>query len=209
MKYLLLLCLSGTGLLANAQRINPAAAKSAALYNNTIVQIKPAYKNYVTQTAKTFSNRKLNIDSLKSTMKAPGNSMFSALSNADISTLVFLVMQATAAENDADIRNMMADMEKNRQKKEALRKEEESINDARRKVIDSNKIKMPANTAGQAKRLAAIKNEKDTLDEMTAQDQLKLQQFMEKKNQLEQMISNLMKAAEDAQNTLSKNLKAS
>jgi hypothetical protein len=128
----------------------------------------------------------------------------------------------------------MAEMQKNLQKKEALRDEEQRIKDAAKpgayprlnntlanmdksrqpkeapgKAADSVKLKMPIYTAEQLKRLAAIKQEKDSLDEMSQQDQLKLQQMMDKKNQLEQMISNVMKAAAETQNGLSSNLKAS
>ena len=234
MKYACSLCLLTLVFFAHAQKIQPLAARSAELYNKTIVQIKPAYKNYVTQTAKSFSNRKFNIDSLKNTMKAPGNTMFSSLSDADVSILVFLIMQTTAAENEADLKNMIAEIEKNRQKKEALRNEEQRIAAAAKagayprlnntlgnmeksrqqkevpgKAADSLKLKIPIYTADQLNRLAAIKQEKDSLDEMSQQDQLILQQMMEKKNQLEQMISNIMKAAAETQNGLSSNLKAS
>ena len=79
MKYTLLVSLFFASLFANAQKTNAALVKSAEFYNKAIVQIKPVYKNYVIQTAKAFNNRKLNIDSLKQTMKAPGNSLFSGL----------------------------------------------------------------------------------------------------------------------------------
>ena len=39
-----------------------------------------------------------------------------------------------------------------------------------------------------------LKDTKDAIGEMTEQDMLMLQQLMEKKNQLETMISNTMKA---------------
>lgn len=234
MKYACSLCFMVLVFFAHAQKIQPLAVRSAELYNKTIVQIKPVYKNYVAQTAKAFSSRKLNLDSLKNTMKTPGNTMFSSLSDADVTTLIFLIMQAAAADNEADLKDQMAEMQKNLQKKEALRDEEQRIKDAAKpgayprlnntlanmdksrqpkeapgKAADSVKLKMPIYTAEQLKRLAAIKQEKDSLDEMSQQDQLKLQQMMDKKNQLEQMISNVMKAAAETQNGLSSNLKAS
>ena len=173
------------------------------------MQIKPVYKNYITQTSKALSNRRLNADSLKSTMKVPNNTMFSNLSNMDVETLTLLVMQATATDNEADIRNIMADMEKNRQQKDALRKEEDNMKAAQSKLKDSLKNKMAKENARLVSRSSAIKKEKDSLDDMNQQQQLKLQQMMDKKSQLEQMISNMMKAQGDTQNELSKNLKAS
>jgi hypothetical protein len=244
MKYIVLLCLSATALFASAQKLNPTALKSAEFYNTTIVQIKPVYKSYVTQTATAFKNRKLNADSLRNAIKAPNNSMFGNLTNVDVETLVLLVMQATAKENEEDLRNMLAEIEKNNKKKEALRREEErikeaakaaaygdlknmtaemeksrqrkdslskvqSIKNAQRSEADNNKIQIPAYNADQAKRLAAIKKEKDAIDEMSQQDQLMLQQMMEKKRQLETMISNMMKAMGEMQSGISGNLKGS
>ncbi len=54
-----------------------------------------------------------------------------------------------------------------------------------------------------------LKDNKDAVSDMSQQDMLTLQQLMEKKNQLETMISNTMKAANDAANAAIKNLKAS
>jgi hypothetical protein len=48
-----------------------------------------------------------------------------------------------------------------------------------------------------------------TRDELSQQDALALQAFLEKKSQLEQMISNVMKANADTQNALAAALKAS
>jgi len=99
-------------------------------------------------------------------------------------------------------------MEKTRQKKDSLSKEER-MKDAQRSSGDNNKVKIPTYTADQAKRLAAIKKEKDAIDEMSEKDQLMMQQMMEKKSQLETMISNIIKKQGDMQAGISGNLKAS
>ena len=54
-----------------------------------------------------------------------------------------------------------------------------------------------------------LKDQKDSISELNEQDMLMLQQLMEKKSQLESMISNVMKAAAEAQNNIAKNLKSS
>jgi hypothetical protein len=206
--------------------------KSADFYNKAMVQIKPAYKNYITQTAKALSHKKLNTDSLKLTMKTPGNSMFSNVTDLDISTLIQLVMQEMATENAADIKSITEKIAAINKEREALRKEEERIREAAkkteysdtknkttemeqdrqqkettRKTIDSSKIKSIAYTAAQAKRLAEIKDEKDAISDMGELDNLQLQLLLEKKKKLEEMISNMMKAMGDTQNTISSNLK--
>ena len=54
-----------------------------------------------------------------------------------------------------------------------------------------------------------IQGQKDAISELNQQDMLMLQQLMEKKSQLESMISNVMKASSETQSNLAKNLKAS
>jgi Na+-transporting NADH:ubiquinone oxidoreductase subunit NqrC len=54
-----------------------------------------------------------------------------------------------------------------------------------------------------------VNSEKDSIDEMSQMDLLRLQQMMEKKSQLETMISNIMKAGFEAEQAAIQALKAS
>jgi hypothetical protein len=54
-----------------------------------------------------------------------------------------------------------------------------------------------------------LQNQKDAISELNQQDMLMLQQLMEKKSQLETMISNTMKAASETQSNIASNLKGS
>jgi cell division protein FtsB len=54
-----------------------------------------------------------------------------------------------------------------------------------------------------------IQSQKDAISELNKQDMLMLQQLMEKKSQLESLISNVIKASSETQSNLAKNLKAS
>ncbi len=65
-------------------------------------------------------------------------------------------------------------------------------------------------TLNEAKTLMSkLQEQKDAISELNKQDMLWLQRLMEKKSQLEQMISNAMKAASEAQSNIANNLKAS
>ena len=55
----------------------------------------------------------------------------------------------------------------------------------------------------------SLKQQQESISEMNQMDMLALQAMMEKKGQLEQMISNVMKSASEAQNTVASSLKAS
>ena len=54
-----------------------------------------------------------------------------------------------------------------------------------------------------------LQKQKDAISELSKEDMLWLQRLMDKKSQLEQMISNTMKAASEAQSNIANNLKAS
>ncbi len=57
--------------------------------------------------------------------------------------------------------------------------------------------------------LAVGSNAKDPIDDMSTHDQLLLQQAMEKKSQLETLISNVMKSAQQTQSAIVGNVRAS
>lgn len=71
-------------------------------------------------------------------------------------------------------------------------------------------VKKLETTLSQANKLMKeIQDQKKSLSEMNQEDMMWLQKLMEQKSQLEQMISNVMKAASEAQSNIAKNLKAS
>ena len=71
-------------------------------------------------------------------------------------------------------------------------------------------VKKLETTLSEANKLMKdIQDQKKSLSEMSQEDMLWLQKLMEQKSQLEQMISNVLKAASEAQNNIAKNLKAS
>ena len=75
--------------------------------------------------------------------------------------------------------------------------------------LQSN-IKNLETTLKEAKILVdKIQSQKDGISELNKQDMRILQELMEKKSQLESMISNTMKAASETQNNIAANLKAS
>ena len=54
-----------------------------------------------------------------------------------------------------------------------------------------------------------IQDQKNSISELGQEDMMWLQKLMDQKSQLEQMISNTMKASSEAQSNIAKNLKAS
>ena len=71
-------------------------------------------------------------------------------------------------------------------------------------------VKKLETTLSEANRLMKeVEDQKKALSEMNQEDMMWLQKLMEQKSQLEQMISNVMKAAAEAQSNIAKNIKAS
>jgi len=84
------------------------------------------------------------------------------------------------------------------------------------KVVNEKLVKLQSTvkkletTLSEANRLMnEIRDQKQSINEMNQEDMIWLQKLMEKKSQLEQMISNTMKAAAETQANIAKNLKAS
>lgn len=55
--------------------------------------------------------------------------------------------------------------------------------------------------------IAGLKRQHDSLSDLSQQDQLRLQMAMDRKNKLETMLSNIMKAASDTQQAIVNNMK--
>ncbi|HET9744695.1 MAG TPA: hypothetical protein VFP97_03215 [Chitinophagaceae bacterium] len=71
-------------------------------------------------------------------------------------------------------------------------------------------VKKLETTFSEANRLMReIQDQKQSISEMNEEDMIWLRKLMEQKSQLEQMISNTMKAASEVKGNIAKNLKAS
>ena len=93
---------------------------------------------------------------------------------------------------------------------------ESSVKKLDKQVVNQKLVQLQATikklekTLNEAKTLMNnLQTQKDAITELNKEDMLFLQRFMEKKSQLEQMISNLMKAASETQNNIANNLKTS
>ena len=69
------------------------------------------------------------------------------------------------------------------------------------------KIRQDADRRAAQARQGKTPHPTDSLSELGSADQLKLQQMMDRKSQLEEMISNVMKESSDASNSIIGNLK--
>jgi hypothetical protein len=114
--------------------------------------------------------------------------------NRDVEALTIQVLRAAVAMADDDLRALMEEMKTAAARKRALR---------------AAGARLPA---GATTRPPGTTAERETLDssgleELSQMDQLTLQRMMEKKAQLDSMLSNLLKAVSNDAHTVIKNLK--
>lgn len=95
------------------------------------------------------------------------------------------------------------------QKESAVKKTDTKLVNQKLVQLQST-LKKLETTLNEAKALMNdLQKQKDAISELSKDDMLWLQKLMEKKSQLEQMISNIMKAGSETQNNITNNLKAS
>ena len=97
----------------------------------------------------------------------------------------------------------------NAQKETAVKKTDTGQLNQKLTQLQSNIQKLEFNLKDAKTLMEKIQSQKDAISELNKQDMLMLQQLMEKKSQIESMISNVMKASSETQSNLAKNLKAS
>lgn len=130
------------------------------------------------EASKLAKSNTASVDAVVATARQKLASNGAAASNPDVEALALQVLQKANDEAASDLKALQAQMKANADKRKALR-------DAQQKM----------------------KEEKDSLSEMGSADQLRLQQLMDRKSKLEEMISNLLKKSSDTQAAVTGNLK--
>jgi hypothetical protein len=132
----------------------------------------------VTEGGKLAKSASATVEAVRLTARQKLAASGSTFLESDIDALVIAVMSQATAQADADLRAQLAEMKKSTDKKKALR-----------------------DAAGK------VKDERDSLSDLSQTDQLHLQALMERKAQLEKMLSNVMKKSSDTANTVTGNVK--
>lgn len=167
--------------------ITPVPYNMVAFNARLSAAVKPTVRGWVQSEARALAGRKLAPDAMLATARGDvlGRFYGQTLAAADVETLVMLVMTQCAKDAQTELEALLAQMQ--------------ATNAARRA---QRQAAMTYEQAAAAKRAQA-----DSLSDLTEQEMLMLQQVMEKKSQLEQMISNVMKSGSEASGAAIANLK--
>lgn len=183
-----------------SQKPTTSSTEQEAFYNKLMPIIKPAYKNLVTQTAKQLRNRKVNEDSLFKVMKS--NPALSSLNGMDIEALCFLVLMQASQSAQDDLKSIMSEVKSINNQKSSLRNQMQSQQIS---SVKTDSLKKKNNVVNTNPKLTLAK--KDSLSDISQMQQIRLQMAMDRKNQLESALSNMMKKISSTQNQIIQNLK--
>ena len=215
MSVLVLLCASGI-----RASEKPIPEQAVALHARLAPALQPAVREWVSAEAKKISK---DSKAGEATVKADIQARFAGqpLADADVEALAFLVMmEATQAARD-DLRGILDNVKASSSQKAAQRqaagthnKADAAGQGAGQQIAQLAATNLPVRpavvmAAGHGSQLSAnlTPAKQDAVTGITDQDMLQLQQAMDRRSQLETMLSNLMKKAADAQSNLVGNLK--
>lgn len=112
--------------------------------------------------------------------------------NMPIEDAMMLMMFLVNSDAEQDMRDQLADMERERQKKQALR---------------SVAAQMRAQRQAMDQQLHDAQDSKDSLDDLSPEDQLKLQMLMDRRQRALETMSNILKKIDETDDSIIKNMK--
>ena len=164
-------------LIAQVSKVIPPDAED--FYNKSMPLLRPQLKNIVLHAAKSIENRKINADSLAQVLNA--NKALNGMSNNDIEGIIVLIMVQASKDADADLKSMVLEIgRRNELKKEGSSNTQVSNN---------------------------LENKKESQEEINEMQNLKLQMIMDRKSDMAEEVSYVMKKISGTQQNIINKLK--
>ena len=179
--------------LSEAQLRRVSQPQATAFYNKLAVTARPAVLAAVNTTARRFSGKDFSEASVRTALKA--NPDLKNLPNGNMDALVMMVLLQLANDNEKDLHDQMAGMK-------AIDAQKNAQRDAMAKKKDS-----PVKAADPAAGIEKMAAQKDNLSEMSQENQMRMQLYMDRMQKADEAVSNLMKKISDTQNAIINNLK--
>ena len=218
MKKLSFLIILFNTLAAFSQNSTIANQQAEDFYNKAMPAIRPALKNIIQTNASQLKGRTVNADSLGRALK--NNKQLSQLQSVDIDALVMLIMMQMSKDANQDMKNMLIEMKRVNDEKKQMREatqlmkqQQARMKDSLRKNYDARTGIQPAKSKDSLTKInlnmanATLQNRKDSLSDLSEEQQLRMQTYMDRKSKMETAISNIMKKIADTQNQIIQNLK--
>ncbi len=176
---------------AQAMSVKPAPANAAAMHARVMPHLSAPAQSWVQSEARVIAGRNLSSSQMIGMAQSDVKSRFAGqgLSNMDIDQLVQLVMFQTAQDAQNDLKDQLAAVQKSNQEKAAQR-----------------------NAANLQKQQAAaikdsLKNHQDQAGDVSQEQQMKMQTYMNRMSQAEKAMSNMLQRMSQTNSGILSNLK--
>lgn len=117
---------------------------------------------------------------------------------------MYFFMSEAAKESSADLKDMLDEVQKTNQSKKSLREQQDQTSKFKKRC---QTVPCDVSMADIDAKLEKLKNELDSLNEMSELDLLRLQQAMDRRSKLMEMLSNMLKKFSDTSSSIVQNLK--
>ena len=197
----------------SAQNNTSIPPKADTLYNKLMAAANPLKKNWIQKTA--FKYRGKEITELKAMNEVTGASpVLGKMNEGDIEALAFLVLMQASKNAEEDVRNIMTGVKNMNSAKAKQREQIQSVkkdNQPLRTVPTNNIQSLKKDTVKPMIKLSPLvlkeTAKKDNLNEMSEEQQLKMQLYMDRKQKASEAISNLLKKIADTEQQIIQNIK--
>lgn len=175
--------------------------------------LSPSLRDWVTRQARATLDSGTDPDPEIIAANARARLQGQDFSDADVESLVQLVMMESVRQADADLRDMMAQMREANARKARMRDMAAAQREAKKGLSDEARAEYsrPEGKAVcvdppcQFSRIAAPAT--DSMSEMNEMEQMRMQMAMDRKSKAMQALSNLLKKNSDTAATITSNLK--
>ena len=207
---------------AVAQTGMVAQPEATAFYNKAMAAARPQIKTLVNTTARQLTGHSVSVDSLRIAIK--NKPQAAGLGNRDIDALMMMVLMQINNDAQKDLSNQMDEIKRlnnvkkaQRDKINKMKAQQDSLKN--KTVAEYEAVKKAGKIAPtlslidyQKQRgidfpILSLNNSKDTPADVSEQQQLKMQQTMDRMSKAETVVSNLMKSISDSENDIINNFK--
>jgi hypothetical protein len=176
---------------AQTMSVKPPPAAAAAMHAKLSPMLSAPARGWVQSEAKVIAGRNLGASAMRSMAQNDAKSRFAGqgLSSMDVEDLAMLVMMTVSQDAQKDLKSQLEDMQQANQQKQAQRAAAEAQKQQQAAMKDS------------------LKKHYDQLADISQEQQMKLQTYMDRMSKAEQALSNIMKKTSDTSAQVLQNLK--
>lgn len=193
-----------------ATRQDKAQVSDAIVRSNALLsRASPAVSVWVREEAHREARREPSVSVAAEAARARfGNE----LASGDIDALVELVMMEISREAGQELRDELAQMQEINQEKKTQREAAQKMRDSQSAMhasmrADASAVQPRTSRAELAAYVAAHSDGEDSLDDMSEEQQLRMQAAMDRRQKAFEALSNMMKKASETESTIIGNLK--